>query len=61
MFAMMLLAGNAAYASRQLEKAEILEILKTLTDKSIATWIGCQPVNEKPFRWISLLCDHNPS
>ncbi len=36
---MLLLANNIALASRQLEKDEILEIIKTLTDQSISTWI----------------------
>ncbi len=38
-FAILLLTNNIALASRQLEKDEILEIIKTLTDQSISTWI----------------------
>lgn len=36
---MLLLATNIVSASRQLEKDEVLEIVKTLTDQSISTWI----------------------
>lgn len=38
-FALLLLAGDIVLASRQLEKDEILEIIKTLTDKPVSTWI----------------------
>lgn len=38
-FAILLLTNNIASASRQLERVEILEIIKTLTDKAVSTWI----------------------